>query len=120
MASHTDEEYDGLSPIEGQGDDQMIDPFATTIDDILREVGAENVNEFLFDVEKVEPRYIRGQVFNTLEEVIFFLFDIGVISFGGAIRDADGKFHPFIGDTPEGRKKRKKDGRTNRKRKRKN
>jgi len=118
MGDPFDDGYTGLTPAGANGEgDQSLDPFALTLDDILAEVGAKDATEFLFDIEKVEPRYVRGQVFNTLEEVIFFLFDIGVISFGGAVRGEDGKYHPFIGDTPKGRK-RKKDARRNRKRKR--
>jgi len=108
MVDPFDDGYTGLTPAGANGEgDQSPDPFALTIADILAEVGAEDESEFLFDISQVDASFVRGQVFNTLEEVIFFLFDIGVISFGGAIRGEDGKYHPFIGDTPKGRRKNK-------------
>lgn len=66
------------------------------VSSLLREVGIDGYEQILLDITNVDPNELRGQRFDTIEEAIVFLYDIGVLSFAGLVEFDDDTYGYLI------------------------
>lgn len=60
-------------------------PFEERAQEIAFNYGIQDWDEIIVDFSKVGPGELRGDRFSTLEEAVVFLFDLGVLEFGGVV-----------------------------------
>lgn len=62
------------------------------ISSILREVGIDGYDSIVIDFTDADPSELRGQRFDTIEEAIIYLYDIGILSFSEIVEFDDDTF----------------------------
>lgn len=79
-------DYDDESLAPPPENSDFVDDGAITTRDILDALGIDRFEEIIVSLDEVEnPSEIRGNRFATIEEAIFFLYDIGVVSFSQVV-----------------------------------
>jgi hypothetical protein len=60
--------------------------------DILADLGVDSYDQIIVQFDDIDPGDLRGQRFDTFEEVILFLNDIGILSFSEVVDMGDEGF----------------------------
>ena len=79
-------DYDDESLAPPPESTDFVDDDAVTTRDILDALGIDRFEEIVINFDKIEdPSEVRGNRFATIEEAVFFLYDIGVIAFSQVV-----------------------------------
>lgn len=68
------------------------------VQSLLREMGIDGYEGIIVDFNDINPEELRGQRFDTLDEAIIFLHEIGVLNFGSVVEMDDGTYGVTIDD----------------------
>lgn len=90
-----DDEWDDLERIEEEAEAAE----SAALQGILREMGIDDASEVLVNLADIDPANLRGQRFDSIEEAIYYLYEIGVLAFSDIVEMEDGTYAPLIGDS---------------------